>query len=358
MRRWLIIALAAAPGAAAPGTAHAGGVLEEVAAGGAPATENGPGSRWISDKLAGIWDVDERWQLRLDLSSTRVYSQAADSAPGDVYLGSLSATYSADEHWSLRFSGGWSPGSTTSATSPIDLQGLAGMAVVDATRNAVTTSYGFGAGVDYDSATDDMHALSGSLSAGVTSFDAEQATIRVRDAGGATVDPAGLLMRCDLEVCSGAVRGKLIPQSVQLDQLAVSASITDTVDRDTDLSLDASYFMYDQDPLQRGYVFALTTFVTSTVGSASGAPLVRDSITPSVSHRWSGVSATASVSFSDYLDGREADVGASLRVQYKLALAGSHRLKLHAKLAVGSHIDASYQLTRSGSAGLGAQYTW
>src|SRR5215510_12939864 len=53
---------------------------------------------------------------------------------------------------------------------------------------------------------------------------------------------------------------------------------------------------------------------------------------------------------SDYLDGREADAGASLRVQYKLAFAGSRRLKLYAKLAAGSHIDENYQLTRSGSA--------
>ena len=47
-----------------------------------------------------------------------------------------------------------------------------------------------------------------------------------------------------------------------------------------------------------------------------------------------------------------------MRVQYKIAFTGSHRLKLYAKAAAGGHVDASYALTRSGSAGLGVQYTW
>ncbi|HEX7838879.1 MAG TPA: hypothetical protein VF469_15485 [Kofleriaceae bacterium] len=354
MRRWLTIAIVAA----CPRAAHAGGAALELAAGTTPATEAGPGSSWLSNKLAGIWDIDERWQLRLDLSSTRVYTHAADSTPGDVYLGSLSAVYSPDEHWSLRLSGGWSPGDATLATMPVALDGLDDTRPVDARLHAVAASYAFGGGIDYDSATAEMHAPSASLSVGVMLFDADQEVTGMRDPAGAVVDAPGLMMRCHTETCRDAALGMLMPQSVQLGQLAVSASVTDTVDRDTDLSLDASYFMYDQDPLKSGATFALATVVPGTFASASGAPLLRDSVTPSVAHRWGNLSATASVSFSDYVDGHEEDVGASLRVQYKLALAGSHRLKLHAKLAVGSHLDDDQKLTRSGSAALGAQYSW
>src|SRR4051812_16925958 len=120
MRRWLPIVIAAA----LPHAAGASGALEEIAAGAAPATEAAPGSRWVSDKLAGIWDLDARWQLRFDLSSTRVYSAATDATRDDVYLGSLSAVYAPDDHWSLRLTGGWSPESTTRATVPVDAQGL------------------------------------------------------------------------------------------------------------------------------------------------------------------------------------------------------------------------------------------
>jgi hypothetical protein len=357
MRRWLTIAITAL----APGAAHAGGVLEELAAGAAPATESAPGSRWISDKLAGIWDLDARSQLRLDLSSTRVYSDATDTSRGDVYLGALSAVYAPDDHWSVRLTGGWSPESTTRATVPVDPQGLfAGALQADAQLRATASSFAFGAGIDYDSAAGDVHALSASLSVGATYFNAQQQITGVQDpsgAGGATLDAAGMRMRCQIEMCSPEVIGALSPQLAQLGQFVVGASVTDTVDGDTDLSLDASYYLYDHDPLQLGY-FALATIARSTLGSATGTPLLRNAVTPSVAHRWDRISASASLSYSDYADGRELDVSASLRVQYKLALAGSHRLKLYAKLAAGAHVDASYELTRSGSAGLGAQYTW
>jgi hypothetical protein len=153
------------------------------------------------------------------------------------------------------------------------------------------------------------------------------------------------------------VAGALWPQWVQLGQFALGASVTDTVDGDTDLSLDATYYLYDQNPLQLGY-FALSTIAQSTLGSATGASLLRDAVTPSVAHRFGNLAASASLSYSNYADGREFDVSASLRVQYKLALAGAHRLKLYTKLATGAHIDANYDLTRSGSAALGVQYTW
>jgi hypothetical protein len=357
MRRWLTIAIAVV----APRAAHAGGALEELAAGAAPATETAPGSRWVSDKLAGIWDLDARSQLRLDLSSTRVSSDASDTTRGDVYLGSLSAVYSPDDHWSLRLGGGWSPESTTRATVAVGAQGLFAEAMqVDAQLRAAASSFAFGAGVDYDSAGRGVHALSASLSISATYFTAQQEITSVQDPGGAgnaTLDAAGMRMRCRLEACTSEVVRALWPQSVQLGQFALGASVTDTVDGNTDLSLDASYYLYDHDPLQLGYL-ALATIARSTLGSATGAPLLRDAITPSVAHRWGNLAASASLSYSDYADGRELDIGASLRVQYKLVLAGSHRLKPYAKLAAGTHVDASYQLTRSASVGLGAQYTW
>jgi hypothetical protein len=361
MRRRMTIALGpalAVVAAAASRTAHAGGVVEELAAGGAPRSAQSPGSRWVSDKLAGIWDIDESWQLRLDLSSTRVLSQAADSAAGDVFLSAVSAVYSADEHWSLRLNGGWSPVAAQLAAVQVDTRGLftapdAPM-TAGALLHAATTSYAYGAGLDYDSASDDVHSLSWSLSMGVTHYTARQEIVSVDEPAGGALDAAAVRMRCPQD---GPCSGELSPQTIHLGQFALTGSIADTVDHDTDLSLDASLYLYDKDPMRLGYN-ALATISTSTLGSASGAALLRDSITPSIAHRWGDLSATASVSLSDYIDGREADVGASLRIQYRLALAGARRLKLNAKLAAGSHIDQDFQLTRSGSAALGAQYTW
>src|SRR5215813_6605731 len=92
------------------------------------------------------------------------------------------------------------------------------------------------------------------------------------------------------------------------------------IDRDTDLSLDAAYYLYDRDLMQSGYL-ALSTLADSTLGSATSAPLLREALSPSVAHRWGAVSATASLSYAGYADSPEsnaplADLGASLRVQY------------------------------------------
>lgn len=352
--RWLIAIAALAPHAA-----HAGGALEEVAAGAAPATETAPGSRWLSDRLAGIWDLDARWQLRLDLSSTRVYSDATDVARGDTYLAALSASFAPDDRWTLRLAGSWQPASTTLAIVPVPTGGLFGDAMqADAQLRAAASSLAVGGGIDYDSAADDVHALSASLSLTATYYYAEQQILGVQDpATGAALDADAVRMRCRQVACSGDVAGALDPQRVALGQVALGASVTDTVDGTTDLSLDASYYLYDQDPLRLGF-FALATIARSTLGSASGAPLLRDAVAPSVAHRWGDLAATASLAYADYADGHEFDVTASLRVQYKIALAGAHRLKLHARVAAGSHVDASYALTRSGSAGFGVQYTW
>src|SRR4051812_17231409 len=149
MRCWLPIALAAA----VPHAAHADGVSEELSAGAAS------GSRWVSNQLAGMWDVAPEWQLRLDLSATR----AAGSATGSTYIGSLSAVFSPDEHWSLRFNGGWSPEVVSDVTVQAPIDGLADDMKPDAQLRATAAWFVLGVGLDYNTASSDMHSVSASL---------------------------------------------------------------------------------------------------------------------------------------------------------------------------------------------------
>jgi len=337
--------------------ARADGALDEVAAGNVPATATAPGSRWLSDRFAAMWDVDTRWQLRLDLSGTRIYSGTADVDRGDVMLGSLAASYAPDEHWTLRLTGSWSPESTTRASVPVDAAGLfTGVMQADARVQATAWSAGAGIAVDYDTAGNADHELSVSASVTMTYFHSEQEVTGV-DGGGQMLDPQGLRARCAATACSGELTGALWPQWVQLGQFAFGASVTDTVQRDTDLSLDATYFVYDADPLALGY-YALATIGRSTLGSAAGVAPLRDQIAPSITHRWGNTSATASVPYGDSVDGLGFDLGASLRIQHKFVLDGSRRLKLFAKLAGSSHVDPNAGMTSSSSLGLGVQVTW
>jgi hypothetical protein len=357
-RRRLILAVILAVGAIAPRAGRTDSALEELAAGATLATGTAPGSMWVSDRLAGVWDIDPRWQLRLDLSTTRALGDAGDTARDDVYLGALAVAYAPDEHWSLRLSGGWSPEASTRAIAQVDAGGLFVDAMGDARLRAAVSSVALGAGIDYDSASDDVHAMSASLSLGATYFQAQQEILDIAEPGaGATLDAAAIRMRCAVAACSSAVTGALSPQWLQLGQFALGASITDTIDGDTDLSLDASYYLYDRDPLQFGY-YALATIARSTLGSATSAPLLRDAISPGVSHRWGSVAASVNLAYADYVDGREYDVSASLRIQVKIALADARRLRLYVKLASDAHGDASSELTHAASVGLGAQYAW
>lgn len=345
MRRWLPIALAAV----VPHAAHADGVAEELSAGAAS------GSRWISNQLAGMWDVDPAWQLRLDLSAT----WAAGAATGATYVGSLSAVFSPDEHWILRFNGGWSPEVVSDVTVPIPTDELPDTAPPpDARLHATASWVVLGVGVDYHGASDDMHSVSASLGVGETYFRTHQEVIGVSGSGldGAVVSTAGAELRCGGAMCAGAP-GMRLAQTVELGQFAVNANLTDTVDRDTDLSLDASYYLYGDDPTRSGY-FALATLTASTRASATSTPLLRAALAPSIAHRWGALSTTLGLAYTRYASGRAFDTSAVVSVAYAIALTGQRRLTLDARLEASSHGNTADPPTPAGSAGLGMQYTW
>jgi hypothetical protein len=342
MRHWLPIALAAV----APHAAHADGVVEELSAGAAS------GSRWVSNQLAGMWEVDPEWQLRLDLSATR----AAGSATGSTYVGSLSAVFSPDEHWSLRFNGGGSPEVASDVTVQVPIDDVNPDAQLHATAAWVV----LGVGVDYNSASRDMHSVSASLAVNETYFRTHQEVLGVQDwtsAGGGKLSAADAVMHCRTVMCAPGTSGMFLPQTAELGQFALNASITDTVDGDTDLSLGASYYLYGDDPGKPGY-FALSTLTASTRASATSTPLLRAALAPSVTHRWGALSTGLSLAYTRNASGREFDASAALSVQYAIALAAPRRLTLDARLEASSHGNTSDRPTPAGSAGLGIQYSW
>jgi hypothetical protein len=343
MRRWLPIALAAA----ATHGAHADGVSEELSAGAAS------GSRWVSNQLSGMWDVDPAWQLRFDLSTTR----AAGSATGDTYVGSLSAVFSPDPHWSLRFNAGWSPEVASDATVPVPIGDDVNP---DAQLHATASWVVVGVGVDYNSASSDMHSVSASLTVGETYFRTHQEIAGVQDwtsPGSGKLSAAAAAMRCQTVRCSPGVAGMLLPQTAELGQFALNASITDTVDGDTDLSLGASYYLYGDDPARPGY-FALSTLTAGTRASATSAPLLRAGLAPSVTHRWGALSTTLGLAYTRNASSRAFDASAALSVQYGIALTAPRRLSLDARLETSAHGDTTDRPTPAGSAALGMQYTW
>jgi hypothetical protein len=347
--RWLLLALAAAPA-----VAHADAAVEEIAVGGTPSTDASPGSSWVSDKLAGIWDAGEDLQVRLDVSATRAYTGSTTSISGDVLNAALSVDYTLDTHWTVHAGVGWSPQSETHATESVD---TGGEMLADAYLRASSSSMSAGAGIGYETGGDSDRETSASLGVNATYFDSQQEITSIRDATGQMVGVQQMRTACAAQVCSSELQGALWPQWAQLGQFAIDASVSETIDDDTDLGVGAAYYVYDRDPQKLGY-FALATVGRGTLGSATGVAPMDFTVTPSVAERWGDLAATATINYGSYLENQGYELGASVRVQYKLKLDDQRRVKLYGKLGSSWHVNPANELGRSGSLALGAQYTW
>ncbi|HET7504298.1 MAG TPA: hypothetical protein VFK02_24925 [Kofleriaceae bacterium] len=343
MRARLLIAVVSL----APCAARADGLLDEVATGATP------GSRWFSDKLAGLWDLDGRWHLRAELSITQVGTSDKDSRPGDVFVGTLSASYAASDHWSLRLSAAGSPRATTHTIVEVDDPSAPpGGQPASGRERAIASSYTLGVGVDYDQASSDVHSWSGSLSLSATHFDAQQGLIGVRDPDGGMLDGAQVAARCT------SAPGDPAPdpwcrQDASLSQLALGATLGDTVDGTTDLSLDVSVYAFTPEPSDARYL-GFATINPANLGAAVGAPPVRAAVTPGVGHRWDTLSTSASLSIAYPLNPAESGLSVSSTVQIErtLAVSETRQLRVYASMMRGV-VPAG-----TGSFGLGAQFTW
>lgn len=351
MRRLLVLAILAA----GRSLAHADGVIQEVSAGNAPHTQGSPSSTWIADKLAGIWEPGDDWQLRLDVTGTRYLGGKAS----DLVLANLSIEYAPTAHWTLRLAAGGSPSSTSQATMVVQAQDLRGNPITaDAKLATATTSASGAAAVGYETAGDSAVEAGATVSASVTQLDARQDLTSVQGRNGQTVTVDQLRAFCASHPCMNGLGSALDGSLARVRQLVLGAGVSAQLWQDTDVGVDGAYYLYDQDPTQVG-TFSVTR-AGQTAGAGGGiaiAPILY-SVMPSLVHRLGPVMAMAGVAYSQYVDALGHDVTATLRVQYKLAIAGDRRLKLWAKLTGSRDVDPMNAATRAGSAALGVQYQW
>lgn len=351
MRR-LVLALALVTGGRA--AARADGAAEEVSAGHAPHTQGSPSSTWIADKLSGLWEPGDNWQLRLDLTGTRYF----DSRASDVTLANLAVEYAPDAHWILRLAAGGSPSSTADSTSVVQAQSAQGAAITGDARIKTTSASASGsAQLGYDTAGDGDAETSALVTASVTQLDSTQQVTDVQGRRGQTLTLTQLREFCASHPCPNGLASALAGQPASVHQLVVGASLSEQLYRDTDVGVDGSYYLYDKDPTQVGYL-SITRAGQAPGGGGLGIAPVLYSVMPSLVHRFGPVMAMSSVAYSKYVGQQGHDVSATLRLQYKLAFDGDRRLKLWAKLTGSHDVDQMNATTEAGSVSLGAQYTW
>jgi hypothetical protein len=335
--------------------ARADGAAEEMSAGNSPHTQGSPSSSWVADKLSGLWEPGDDWQLRLDLTGTRYF----DNKTSDVMLGNLAVEYDPDAHWIMRLTAGGSPSSTATAMTAVQGQSAPGASITgDATLKTTSSSASGSVGLGYETAGDGDLETSGLVTASVAQLDSVQQITAVQGRKGQTLTLAQLQAACAAHPCANGLASALAGQPVSVHQLVLGASLSEQLYHDTDVGLDGSYYLYDQDPTQVGYLSITRSGQTAGAGGGLGIAPVLYSVMPSLIHRFGPVMAMSSAAYSKYVDQQGYDVSATLRVQYKLAFDGDRRLKLWAKLVGSRDVDQMGTTTKAGAASLGAQYTW
>ena len=323
-------------------TAHADAAFDEVSAGGAQKSASGPRpSSWVADKLGGMWDPSDDWQLRVDLLATR------DEKPtSNVLLATAGLEYDPDDHWFVRATVAGSPSSTT--TSTISVPTARGSTDAGLRSNTASTSGGLQTG--WETASGGNFETIATASATATYFDSLQQITSVRDGA---ISVAQIQSYCTTHTCSPQLIAALDAQRSNLTELVLDASLTETLWRDTDVGVEGSYYAYDKDPMQVGYYTAAIAGRTATTAAGIGIAPLRYTVMPSVIERWGKLMAMASVSYGSYVDDQGIDVTAAVRVQYRIG-----GVKLWTKLMGSRDTDQMQNVTKSGSAALGVQLRW
>jgi hypothetical protein len=355
MRRTLLIWAIVVARAA---NAHADAVVEELSAGASLSASTTPSVSWIADRVAGVWEISPRWQVRVDLGATRAMAPTDEDEASTVFTTSASAEFAPDAHWTFSLLAGWSPASTTrSSATVLDDTLPGGWGEADAQLTARSAMMSVAASADYDTGGTSDHETSASITLGANHFQSIQAITSITDPDGEMLTLPEVGDHCDLHECSRALEAALRPKGMLLTQLAISAGVMHTIEGDGDLGLGATCYLYDKDPTQVGY-FSLATLGRGNLGNGSGVAPLRYAVSPSIGNRWGSLSGTLGVTYGIYIQDLGYDLTTSLRVQYKLKLDGDKRLKLYGKLVGSWGADPDGNPTAALSTALGAQYSW
>jgi hypothetical protein len=338
--------------------ARADGVAEEIGVGTTVATSTSPAMESLSNRLGGTWDANDSWQLGFDVGASRSRSTSISALANDAVITSLSADYTANDHWSFRVTAGWSPRITSSSVATIEAEGLpGGMAEADVNVSASSWMTSLGATASYDTAGGGDFEIVTSLSASASYFESEQAITSLREPTGDSFTNAEMREHCETHMCSRELRDGLWPQWTQVRQFVIGASVMETAFEDTDLGLDFDYYAYDRDPTEAGY-FAVATIDGGYLGEGIAVAPMQFTMSPSIARRFGDISTTASFGYGNYIHALGYEMSTNLRVQVKLQLDDDRRLKLYAKLSSTWDVPPGDSASQSVSAALGAQLGW
>lgn len=300
--------------AVSPRSTYADSVSDEVTLGGTAATQTTPSTRFVGDRVTGLFALTDALLLRLGGSLTH-YLSTPQSTAENVFLVSGGTMLDLSDHWTVGVDGAFSPSSSLGTTQSAVIDAGAGMSTpVSVDVRTRTWSGGLGAMVEYDTAGDSKAETVGDLSLFANSYNITNTIQGARGLGGAPISPSALI--CGANGCSGPLRNSLAKSNASLWQMRAALGLTETLSQDTDLDLVANYYLYTEDPTQVG-LYSVGTFARTAVGEGIPTLPLRFSVRPSVLHRFGQLGVGAAFQYGRFVDDTGHNEIGSLRVEYK-----------------------------------------
>jgi hypothetical protein len=337
--------------------AQASSVTNEVIANTTQATDANPQSGTFTNALNASFDLTDEWALNAGLALTLEGQTAAASRFGQggsaVTLLTAGADWSATESLTVGANLVLSPRSTQFAGTQVTIDTASGdQQTGDALVRSQISQVGAGVDVAWDSLG--VSDLEWSLDLGVdySHYAVDQSISEIR-VGTRTETAGTLLADCQAHPrrCNQSLLTVLRNIPVQQDFERISASATAILFRDTDLTLDAAGYVYQQDPAGVSY------FGLAAAGRGPEVPIapLRYLVRPQVQHRFGDFSARLWLEAGEYVSGTgQGTTGIGTRLQYRFSKAWRGWVRLSGR----RDVDDAGNATRSGTISAGVGYRW
>jgi len=325
----------------------------------------------FTNMFTGSLDLNEEWTLTAGANVTLAGNSGSGEVTqqfnrtGAVTLFNLGLDWMVTDNWMVGATIEASPSSTQSAGSPMTVPNPCPTSPdapdgVAATAEVRSQAAQVGAALDvvWDSAG--RSSLEWSITGGVSlaHYGIEQNVNRVQTPGCLVTAQsiAPLLPRyCadhpGVEACTRTFRQAINGIPENLDFARFSAGATATLFLDTDLSVLADGYVYNQDPAQIG------SAGVSFLGRDLGLPIapLRFVVRPEVAHRFGDISAKLWAQAGEYASGTAGSTAAiGARVQYRISTA----LRAWVSVSGQRDVDLKDNAIKSGTVALGAGYRW
>jgi hypothetical protein len=338
------------------GAAQASSVTEQLSVSGSQAVQGSPRPPpSVTDTLMLTLDLAERWTGTLGTALTLAH----DTSPlrgGTDLVGFVTAgvEHELGDHFTFGLQLEITPSSTqqSGATVPFIEPGTTRAAQTEGLLRTTSSELAGGFDAGWDSAGDSD--LEWSVSAGFTfsQLDSLQKITEVQTSRGLE-DDTQIRVYCRTHACPKTLLAALRQTQATLDSEQFSLAVTATLQQDTDLTVAADVWHYDQDPAQLGYL-ALASG-TSTVGNGLAIAPLRWRVRPEVEHRFGDVSLRFWVQHGEYVAGMGRDTNAAgLRAQWRLTR--EWRVWATASAELDTDVTGTTSTAGTGAVGVGYRF--